>query len=73
MSDWWDDVAAELQARSEHAPDPWADFVEGATRITLNGQAKTSIPGDAFNAALMKVWLGDKPVQADLRKAMLGG
>ena len=49
------------------------DFVEGATRITLNGQAKASIPGDAFNAALMKVWLGDKPVQADLRKAMLGG
>jgi Chalcone isomerase-like len=49
------------------------DFVDGATKITLNGQAKTSIPGDAFNAALMKVWLGDKPVQADLKKAMLGG
>jgi long-chain acyl-CoA synthetase len=49
------------------------DFVDGATKIVLNGQAKASIPGEAFNAALMKVWLGDKPVQADLKKAMLGG
>lgn len=49
------------------------DFANGATQIGLNGQAKTSIPGDAFNAALTKVWLGDKPVQADLKKAMLGG
>jgi long-chain acyl-CoA synthetase len=49
------------------------DFVDGATKIMLNGQAKASIPGDAFNGALMKVWLGDKPVQADLKKAMLGG
>ena len=36
-------------------------------------QAKATIPGEAFNAALTKVWLGDKPVQADLKKAMLGG
>jgi len=49
------------------------DYVEGTTRILLNGQAKATIPGDAFNAALTKVWLGDKPVQADLKKALLGG
>ncbi|CAG0990322.1 hypothetical protein BURK1_02229 [Burkholderiales bacterium] len=49
------------------------DYVDGATRISLNGQAKASIPGDAFNAALTRVWLGDKPVQPDLKKAMLGG
>lgn len=49
------------------------DFANGATHIGLNGQAKASIPGEAFNAALTKVWLGDKPAQADLRKAMLGG
>ncbi len=49
------------------------DYVDGATRILLNGQAKATIPGDAFNAALTKVWLGDKPVQADLKKALLGG
>lgn len=49
------------------------DFVDGATRIALNGTAKGSIAGDAFNRALTKIWLGDKPVQADLKKAMLGG
>lgn len=48
------------------------DFVEGATRIGLNGEARGSIAGDAFNQALTKVWLGDKPVQADLKKALLG-
>ncbi len=48
------------------------DFVDGATRIGLNGEAKGSISGDAFNQALTRVWLGDKPVQADLKKSLLG-
>ena len=48
------------------------DLVDGATRIGLNGEAKGSIGGDAFNQALTKVWLGDKPVQADLKKSLLG-
>ena len=49
------------------------DFVDGATKIGLNGAEKGSIPGEAFNKALTNAWLGDKPVQADLKKAMLGG
>ncbi|MCC7327962.1 MAG: chalcone isomerase family protein [Burkholderiales bacterium] len=49
------------------------DFVDGATKIGFNGAAKGSIPGDAFNKALTKIWLGDHPVQDDLKKAMLGG
>lgn len=49
------------------------DAVNGATEIGLNGQKKATIPGDAFAAALTKVWLGDKPAQDDLKKAMLGG
>lgn len=49
------------------------DFVDGATKIALNGTAKGSIPGEAFNRALTKVWIGDKPAQADLKQAMLGG
>jgi hypothetical protein len=48
------------------------DFVDGATRIGLNGESRGSIAGDAFNQALTRVWLGDKPVQADLKKALLG-
>jgi long-chain acyl-CoA synthetase len=49
------------------------DYANGSTTILLNGTPKATIPGDAFNAALTKVWLGDKPVQADLKKALLGG
>ena len=49
------------------------DFADGATKIALNGAAKGSIAGEAFNRALTKVWLGDHPVQPDLKKAMLGG
>jgi hypothetical protein len=49
------------------------DFVDGGTRVGLNGAAKGTIAGDAFNRALTNVWIGDKPVQDDLKKAMLGG
>ena len=49
------------------------DFVDGATKISLNGADKGSIPGEAFNKALMNAWLGDNPVQPDLKRAMLGG
>jgi long-chain acyl-CoA synthetase len=49
------------------------DFVDDATKIGLNGAERGSIPGEAFNKALTRIWLGDKPVQSDLKKAMLGG
>lgn len=49
------------------------DFVDDATKVSLNGAAKGSIPGAAFNKALTNAWLGDNPVQGDLKKAMLGG
>jgi len=49
------------------------DFAGGQTRIGHAGQPKGSIEGEALNAALMRIWLADKPVQADLRKALLGG
>jgi len=48
------------------------DFADGATKIGLNGASKGVIAGEAFNRALTKVWLGENPVQADLKKAMLG-
>lgn len=49
------------------------DFVGGETRIGFNGQGKGAIGGEPFNAALLRIWLADKPVQPDLRKALLGG
>ncbi len=50
------------------------DYLPGeGTRVSHNGQAKGTIPGEDFNRALLKIWLGDKPVTEDLKKALLGG
>ena len=42
------------------------------TRILLDGAAKGTIAGEPFNKALLMTWLGDRPVQESLKKAMLG-
>ncbi len=49
------------------------DFVDGTTRIVLDDKLHASIAGAAFNDALMRIWLGEHPVEADLKAAMLGG
>lgn len=50
------------------------DYAPGAgTRVTVNGEAKGTIVSDEFNAALLRIWLGDKPAEASLKRAMLGG
>lgn len=43
------------------------------TQISVNGTARGTIAGTPFNRALLRIWLGSKPVQDDLKKAMLGG
>lgn len=44
------------------------------TRVLVNGNASGSaIPGEEFYTALLRIWLGDKPVDADLKKGMVGG
>jgi len=43
------------------------------TQISVNGRAYGAIPGEMFRRALLKIWLGSKPVQDDLKKDMLGG
>jgi len=51
------------------------DWVPGTgTRVTLDGrEAGRAIAGEDFYRALLRVWLGPKPVQGDLKKALLGG
>lgn len=44
-----------------------------AMRIALDGAAKGApIAGEEFCRALLKVWLGDKPVDGDLKAGLLG-
>jgi Chalcone isomerase-like len=48
------------------------DLTNAGTQVNLNGKALGNIEGAAFNQALLRVWLGAKPVDAVLKKAMLG-
>jgi Chalcone isomerase-like len=46
---------------------------DSGTRVVVNGQAKGKpIPDEGFYRAILKIWLGDKPVDADLKKGLLG-
>lgn len=50
------------------------DYLPGTgTRITVNGAVKGTIPGEDFNRALLRIWLGESPADSDLKKGMLGG
>lgn len=50
------------------------DFVpEKGTQVSINGKPQgKEIPGEDFYKALLKVWLGEDPVQKDLKAGLLG-
>jgi len=49
------------------------DWTGGATRLVVNGKpAGKPIAGEDFYKALLRIWIGDKPVQDDLKKSLLG-
>ena len=48
------------------------DFTTAGTQVIINGKSLGAVEGEAFNQALLRVWLGAKPVDAALKKAMLG-
>lgn len=46
---------------------------EVGTLVSVNGEVKgAAIAGDDVYRALLKVWLGDRPASAGLKKALLG-
>ena len=49
------------------------DWTGADTQVMVNGKpAGKAIPGADLYKALLKIWLGDKPVQDDLKQALLG-
>lgn len=49
------------------------DFAgDGTTRVWFNEQLKETIHGAALSRTLLKIWLGQKPAQDNLKKALLG-
>lgn len=48
------------------------DFSADGVMVSLNGESRGKVAGPGFAKALLKVWLGDKPADASLKKALLG-
>jgi hypothetical protein len=49
------------------------DYVPGhGTLVTMGGKPLGIIPGATFNQALLKIWLGQEPIQLSLKQALLG-
>ncbi|MCK9380122.1 MAG: chalcone isomerase family protein [Sulfuritalea sp.] len=49
------------------------DVSGGVTRLTVKGDKKgEDVAGEDFYRALLKIWLGDKPIQDDLKDRLLG-
>lgn len=49
------------------------DFSPEGVVLTRNGELAGKVAGGEFASALLRVWLGDSPADAGLRKALLGG
>lgn len=46
---------------------------EAGTRVVVNGKPQgNAIAGEDFFTAVLRIWLGDKPADADLKKGMVG-
>lgn len=48
------------------------DFTADGLAVSLNNQNRGTVAGADFARALLRVWLGDKPADASLKKALLG-
>ena len=48
------------------------DFSTEGVVVSQNGEVRGKVAGAGFAKALLKVWLGDKPADASLKKALLG-
>jgi len=50
------------------------DYVPGeGTHVVFNGERVGTIAGEAFNQALLRIWLGPEPPTEDLKEGLLGG
>lgn len=47
-------------------------FTPEGTTIDFNGTARGRIASPDFSAALLRIWLGSKPIDEDLKRALLG-
>ena len=68
------DKLASMLPNVEKGDDILLTYAPGkGTVVTVKGAEKGVIEGKDFADALFSVWLGARPVQEDLKKALLGG
>jgi hypothetical protein len=49
------------------------DYLPGVgTRVRIGGRELGTIQGERFNRAILRIWLGNDPIQLSLKKALLG-
>jgi hypothetical protein len=49
------------------------DFTSAGTQVVFNGQPRGKVlPGEDFQRVLLRIWLGDNPVDGRLKRALLG-
>lgn len=49
------------------------DYLPGkGTATCIGNRYLGTIPGERFNRALLKIWLGDSPIQLSLKQSLLG-
>jgi hypothetical protein len=48
-------------------------LTDGSTEVWFKDAKRGAVPGADFQKALLKIWLGEKPADASLKDAMLGG
>jgi len=59
------EVTEGMQITIDYLPQP-------GTVIRVNGEEKGRIPGADFSQALLRIWIGDRPRDPELKKALLG-
>ena len=51
----------------------WVDYLPGkGTSVLVNGVEKGLITGKGFYSAFLKTWIGDKPLNQEMKKQLLG-
>lgn len=64
-------LAAKASTKGDIMTIDW--LPESGTRLSINGKPQgKDIAGEDFYRALLKIWLGDKPAQDNLKDALLG-
>lgn len=49
------------------------DYLPGlGTRVSVGNRVLGTVPGESFNRAVLRIWLGEDPVQTSLKRALLG-